>query len=95
VSAYHAGIWALDLGKINPDTFTQLDAVGAFVPNLVSPKPPAKPFRWAPTLEEVLSFPDGTFVTFDSNSGVYTARFDASNPMTPPEPWSWGRPSLA
>jgi hypothetical protein len=31
--------------------------------------------------------PDGSVVTFDANSGLYTFRFDDSAPMPAPEPW--------
>ena len=40
------------------------------------------------TVEEALAFDDGTLVAFDSNSGLYTFRFDASNPAPAPEPWA-------
>lgn len=87
VSMYHGGVWALDLSGVGKEEFTLLPAVGAFLPVGVSPAPPERPFRWAPTLEEVHAFEDGTLVTFDTNSGLYTFRFDASRPMEPPAPW--------
>lgn len=87
VSMYHGGVWALDLGAVTPGEFTLLPSVGVFMPAKEVEKPPAEKFRWAPTLEEVLSFPDGSLVTFDSMSGLYTFRFDASDPAPSPEPW--------
>ena len=88
VSMYHGGVWALDLSDVGTSPFTLLPAVGAFLPLNVSPSPPERPFRWAPTLEEVHAFDDGTLVTFDTNSGLYTFRFDATRPMEPPAPWA-------
>lgn len=87
VSAYHAGVWALDVAPVLNNAFTLLPSVGVYFPDRESPKPPETPFRWTPTVEEALAMPDGTLVTFDSNSGLYTFRFDASRPMTPPVPW--------
>lgn len=88
VSMYHAGVWAIDLSGVGKgEALVQLPSVGVFIPAIPSPKPPRTPMRWAPTLEEVLGFGDGTFVTFDSNSGLYTFRFDDTNPMPAPLPW--------
>lgn len=87
VSAYHAGVWAIDLSPVGTRPFVLLPSAGVFFADRASPKPPAVPMRWTPTNEEVHAFEDGTLVTFDSNSGVYTFRFDASRPMPAPEPW--------
>ncbi len=87
VSMYHGGVWALDLGAIRAADYTLLPAVGVFMPVEESPKPPERPYRWTPTQEEVLAMPDGTLVTFDSNSGLYTFRFTETLPAPPPEPW--------
>lgn len=87
VSMYHGGAWALDLTVVRPDAFTLLPSIGVFMPDRVSPKPPTQISRWTPTLQEVLPMPDGTLVTFDGSSGLYTFRFDASRPMPSPEPW--------
>lgn len=92
VSAYHAGVWALDLSDVSESEWTLLPAVGVFMPLNVSPAPPERPIRWAPTVEEVLPLPDGTLVTFDSNSGLYAFRFDASRPAPSPEAWPLAPP---
>jgi hypothetical protein len=86
VSMYHGGVWALDLSRLGAP-WHPLPSIGVFLPVDVSPKPPERPFRWAPTLQEVHSFEDGTLVTFDSNTGLYTFAFDATDPAPPPEPW--------
>ncbi|HEX9817022.1 MAG TPA: hypothetical protein VGB18_08580 [Candidatus Thermoplasmatota archaeon] len=87
VSMYHGGVWAVDLSNISSDTFTLLPSIGVFMPDQPSPKPPAEILRWTPTLQEILPFEDGVLVTFDGASGIYTLRFDESNPMPAPEPW--------
>lgn len=87
VSMYHGGVWALDLSGVRPGAFTLLPSVGVFMPVDPSPRPPERPMRWAPTLEEVLAFEDGTLVTFDSNTGLYTFAFDEALPAPPPPPW--------
>lgn len=92
VSMYHAGVWAVDLGAITGDAFVSLPSVGVFMPVNVSPAPPDAPIRWTPTLEEVLALPGGDLVTFDSNSGLYVFRFDATRPAPPPEPWPLDAP---
>ncbi|MBW3581722.1 MAG: hypothetical protein KY455_01365 [Euryarchaeota archaeon] len=86
VSMYHGGVWALDLSVITPGAFVQLPSVGVFMP--VDPElESAITFRWTPTLEEALSFDDGTLLTFDSMTGLWTFRFDPSDPAPPPAPW--------
>lgn len=89
VSMYHAGVWAVDLSGLGAggDEFLSLPSVGVFMPTRVSPSPPETSIRWAPTLEEVLPLSDGTLITFDSNSGLYAFRFDATRPAPPPAPW--------
>lgn len=90
VSMYHGGIWAVDLGPLvdgPPDTFLSLDSIGVYLPTLSPPEPVAQADRWAPTQEEVLAFDDGTLVTFDGYSGLYTLTFDADDPAPAPEPW--------
>lgn len=90
VSMYHGGIWAVDLSPGGTEPFALLPSIAAFLPVNVSPAPPEEPVRWAPTREEALVLPGGDIVTFDSNSGVYVARFDASRPA--PAPWPIDRP---
>jgi hypothetical protein len=89
VSMYHGGVWAVDLTGIDEaaDGLVLLRSVGVFAPANVSPHPPSKPVRWTPTVEEVRPLADGTLVTFDSNSGLYTFRYDATRPMPAPTPW--------
>lgn len=88
VSMYHGGVWAIDLGPVDPDNFTSLPSVGVFMPTNVPAVEAAVKNRWAPTQEEVLAMPDGTLVTWDANSGIYTFRFDAHDPAPAPQPWS-------
>jgi hypothetical protein len=96
VSAYHAGVWAVDLSPVAEDAagggWHNLEAVGVFMPVYETPAPPNRPFRWAPTLEEVHAFDDGTLVTFDSNTGLYAFRFDAADPAPSPAPWPLSPP---
>lgn len=87
VSAYHGGVWAIDLSGVRPGNWTNLPSVGVFMPVGTSPAPPERPMRWAPTLEEALVFDDGTLVTFDSNTGLYAFAFDEGRPALPPAPW--------
>lgn len=87
VSMYHGGVWALDMSGVAPNTFTLLPSVGVFLPTESVPNPPSRGYRWSPTLEEVLVFEDGSLVTFDSMTGLYTFEFDASNPAPSPTPW--------
>lgn len=87
VSMYHGGVWAIDLAPVGSDDFVLLDSVGVFMPDRDPPEEPARRLRWAPTVEEVIAFPDGTLVTFDGNSGAYTFRFDPDRPAPPPKPW--------
>lgn len=88
VSMYHGGVWAIDTAGIGHQPFTLLRSVGVFLPDRVSPAPPEETFRWTPTVEEVHALPDGTLITFDSNSGLYAFRYDdRTNPVPPPEPW--------
>lgn len=75
VAMYHGGVWALDLGNVSAGGWTLLDARGAFVPASLAPRPPPNPFRFTPSVEDVLAMPDGTLVCFDDVSGVYTLRF--------------------
>lgn len=92
VSAYHGGIWAVDLAGLDegsPEDPVLLKSIGVFMPAAEAPQPEGYGFPWTPNLEEVhvLDEATGTLVTFDSNSGVYTFTFDADRPAPPPEPW--------
>jgi hypothetical protein len=87
ITMYHGGLWALDLSRVAPDTFTLLDSVGVFMPDRTPPHPPATQLRWNPTVQDISLFEDGSLVTYDGSGGLYTLRFDASNPMTAPTPW--------
>lgn len=87
ISMYHGGVWAIDLSSVGTVPFVNLPSVGVFLPDRVPENAAAEPMRWAPTVEEVLSFSDGSLVTFDSNSGLYTFRFLPEHRAPPPEPW--------
>ncbi len=92
VSAYHGGIWAIDLADVDqgtPEDPVLLPSIGVFMPAAEAPHPEGYGFPWTPNLEEVhvLDEANGTLVTYDSNSGVYTFTFDADRPAPPPEPW--------
>ena len=86
-SMYHGGLWAIDLSGVNSNNFTLLPSIGVFAPDNVSEKPPTQLLRFTPNFQEVLPMPDGTLVTFEGASGLYSIRFDASKPMPSPEPW--------
>lgn len=102
VSMYHGGIWAVDLspalypqdtepeapaGSIPPAApFVLLPSVGVFMP-IDEAADPAVEVRWTPNSQEVLTFDDGTMVTFDSWSGLWTFKFDAATLAPAPEPW--------
>lgn len=86
-SMYHGGVWAIDLSGVRGGNFSLLPSIGVFAPDTVSEKPPATLLRWTPNFQEVLPMPDGSLVTFDGASGLYTFRFDATDPMPAPEPW--------
>lgn len=88
VSMYHGGIWAVDLSPIrNATDWVSLPSIGVYLPDIDPPTEPADSQRWAPTVEEALAMPDGTLVTFDGNSGLYTLGFDATRPAPAPTPW--------
>lgn len=74
-SAYHAGLWAIDLA--NP---AQPAAIGVYLPVNVPAGAPAHAPDGTPMSLQVDVFPDGVIVLNDESSGVYTLRFDATNP---------------
>lgn len=92
VSMYHGGIWATDISGIGngtPEDLHLLPTIGVFIP---ANEPPVRPEGVAythttPNVFEVFAFEDGTMATFESNSGVYTFRFDASQPAPAAGPW--------
>lgn len=83
VTAYHAGMWAVDYSNLSePRT------LGVFLPGRESPQPaPDSAIRYAPQLMEVLPGPDGTLVTFDDGGGAYTVRFHPEVRVPPVEEW--------
>lgn len=87
VSAYHGGVWAIDLSS--PEKMAAPQAVGVFLPDRVSPKPPARPGD-SPSTLDVLAQPDGNLVVYDAPSGVYVVHFDASDPAPPAPRWATG-----
>lgn len=92
VSMYHGGVWAVDLSPVTAPNgtrpaFTNLDSVGVFMP--VDPTVEvAVKTRWAPTVEEVLAFPDGVLLTFDGYTGLWAFTFDPTDLAPAPEPWT-------
>lgn len=89
VSMYHGGVWAVDLSPLrsaNHAPFLLLDSVGVFMPTDPAADP-AVEVRWTPNLQEVLTFGDGTLLSFDSWTGLWSYRFDAGSPAPPPAPW--------
>ncbi len=90
VANYHGGLWAVDLANMHDQA--SLPTIGVFMPDHLSPKPVgrATAYDWAPAVLDVLPQPDGSLVVLDHTSGLYTARFDASDPMPSPTPWPIG-----
>lgn len=89
VTMYHGGVWAIDLST--PEKMANPPTIGVFMPHNEPPNPPKVDWKgqirsW-PYVLDVIPYPDGTLVTFDSTSGAYTVRFDPTKPMTPPTPW--------
>lgn len=91
-STYHGGLWAIDVSS--HEKIQEMPAVGVFLPTHESPKPVEEPHRsagasyyvgslaleGAPTVMDLDSNPDGTITVNDVTSGLYTVRFDESNP---------------
>jgi hypothetical protein len=88
VANYHGGVWAVDIS--DP---THPDAVGHFVPDMVSPMPfGGKPA--GPSVEDVLVDPDtGDLTLWGNDQGVYEVRYDESSPMPKPERWPFSYPT--
>jgi hypothetical protein len=82
VAHYHAGVWAVDLSDLGSSDM--LPAVGVFVPANTPPNPPPdRSYDWTPTIMDANVLDNGDVVVWDATSGVYTVRFDASNPAPP------------
>jgi hypothetical protein len=86
VSDYHAGLWAVDVG---PGKLASPPSIGVYLPDSAPPTPPVRGSIAAPFDEQVDSFSDGTLVLNDDASGVYTLRFDATNPMPAAAPYPY------
>lgn len=84
---YHGGLWAVDVST--PDAMRAMPTIGVFVPSKVSPKPVgrATSYDYTPAVLDANPLSDGTLVVYDHTSGLYTVRFDASNPAPAPPPW--------
>lgn len=95
VSTYHGGLWAVDVSS--HEKIQEMPAVGVFLPARKSPKPVEEPHRsagaslyvgsyaleGAPTVMDPQPNPDGTITVNDATTGLYTVRFDASDPAPP------------
>lgn len=83
VSMYHGGVWAIDLSDpLVPRT------VGVYVPAIDPPdEPEGQGFSWAPTIMEVKALDTGDLAIWDSTSGLYLVRFDATMVMPAVEEW--------
>jgi hypothetical protein len=87
VSDYHAGLWAVDVG---PSKLASPPSIGVFLPDEAPPVAPhAGRGTPAPFDEQVDAFADGTIVLNDDLSGLYTLKFDASNPMPEAAPFAY------
>jgi hypothetical protein len=84
VSAYHAGLWAVDLSTA--ERIKSPTTLGVFIPDKTPPSPPnAKDQTATPDVEDVIPQPDGSLLTFDAYSGAYVLRFhpETAVPMLP------------
>jgi hypothetical protein len=102
-TAYHGGVWAIDVST--PEARATMPSIGVYIPAKVSPKPPdlnanrglvvkqlygKYELDNTPVVLELNVLNDGSLVIFDMQSGLYTVRFDASNPAPAPAPWPLG-----
>lgn len=86
VTLYHGGVWAVDLST--PEAIAKPPTIGAFLPDRVSPSPPAGENDYGiPEVLDVLAYSNGDLVVYDAASGLYVVRFDGGNPAPAPEPW--------
>lgn len=102
-TSYHGGVWAIDVS--NEESRAAMPSIGVFLPTKVSPQKFSRPPRSAlidrlfagyaldgtPTVLDLNVLSDGTLVVFDLLSGLYTVKFDASNPAPAPPPWPLGK----
>jgi len=81
VSLYHGGIWAADASE---SQWPNLPSLGVFLPDHDSDAPFSKGvYPWRPLTVEIGHLKDGTLVTVDHATGVYTLRFDPKDPRVP------------
>jgi hypothetical protein len=87
VSMYHAGIWAADA---NESQWPNLPSLGVFLPDHDSDAPfTTGVYPWRPLTVEIGHLDDGTLVTVDHATGVYTLRFTPDDPRVPRvAPWT-------
>ena len=85
VSLYHGGIWAADA---NESQWPNLPSLGVFLPDRDSGQDPFSKgvYPWRPLTVEIGHLRDGTLVTVDHATGVYTLRFDPHDPRVPALP---------
>jgi len=87
ISDYHAGIWAADVS--NASLLKSPPSIGVFLPAIPGPVMPEKTDT-LPFDEQVDALPDGTLVVNEDTTGLYTLRFDASDPAPPAPPFPYG-----
>jgi hypothetical protein len=87
VSAFHAGVWAVDVSS--EENLRAMPTIGVFLPDKVPPQGFLKDHNYhrSPATADVIATGDGNLVTFDETSGVYVLKFDASRPAPAPTPW--------
>lgn len=88
VSAYHAGVWAVDVST--PEAIRTMPSIGAFMPEIPPPKGTVYPdhvYHYTPIVMDVLPLSDGNMIVYDGTSGLYVVKFDHSNPAPSPDPW--------
>jgi hypothetical protein len=86
ISDYHAGIWAADVST--PELLKAPPSIGVYLPAIPSPMMPEKTDT-LPFDEQVDALPDGTLVVNEDTTGIYTLRFDASDPAPPAPPFPY------
>lgn len=86
VSLYHGGVWAIDLS--DEASFAAPPTIGAWVPDRVSPNPPAS--EGYDEVLDVIPLGGDRLLSFGARSGAYVLRFDAARPMSAPPAWVVG-----